>query len=92
MMDELFEKWLKDNLNVSENTIEKYKRALNAVSKDMIEEGVIDKNIYSIVSSIEFEQVWERILDNTFFQKKDTRGNRMYSVAMKHYLDFLRSI
>ena len=37
MMDELFEKWLKNNLNVSENTIEKYKRALNAVSKDMIE-------------------------------------------------------
>lgn len=72
--------------------LESIKEHLMPFQKDMIEEGVIDKNIYSIVSSIEFEQVWKKILDNTFFQKKDTRGNRMYSVAMKHYLDFLRSI
>lgn len=90
-MEELFGKWLKDNLNVSENTIGKYKRAINAVSKDMVEEGVIDKNLYLIVSSAEFEKVRESILDNTFFQKKDTKGSRMYSVAMKHYAEFLGS-
>ncbi len=89
-MEEQFEIWLEGNLNLSENSVKKYCRAIRAITKDMLEEGVIDKNLYNISSSLEFERYMDIIYNNNVFVEKDTRGNRMYSVAMKHYLRFLQ--
>lgn len=90
-MEELFGKWLQANKNISQSSIEKYKRAIRAVSKDMNEEGLIDFDLYSITSAAKFYALKKEIINNEYFDKKDSRGNRMYSVAMNHYYDFLRS-
>lgn len=89
-MEEQFKNWLKCNLNLSDNSVNKYCRAIRAVTKDMLEEGVIDKDLYNVSSSLEFEEYKYSICNNDAFIEKDTRGNRMYSVAMKHYLRFLQ--
>ena len=90
-MEELFGKWLQTNKNLSQSSIGKYQRAIRAVSKDMNEEGVIDFDLYSITSAHQFYSLKKEIFGNDFFDSKDTRGNRMYSVAMNHYYEFLCS-
>ena len=88
-MEELFGKWLQTNKNLSQSSIGKYQRAIRAVSKDMNEEGVIDFDLYSITSAHQFYSLKKEIFGNDYFDSKDTRGNRMYSVAMNHYYEFL---
>ena len=90
-MEKQFEIWLEANLNLSESSVKKYCRAIRAIAKDMLEEGVIDKNLYNISSSLEFERYLDSIYKSNVFIEKDTRGNRMYSVAMRHYLRFLQT-
>lgn len=90
-MEELFGKWLQTNMNLSQSSIGKYQRAIRAVSKEMIEEGLIDFELYSITSAHQFYSLRKEIFNNEFFINKDSRGNRMYSVAMNHYYEFLCS-
>lgn len=90
-MEELFGKWLQTNKNLSQSSIGKYQRAIRAVSKDMNEEGVIDFDLYSITSAHQFYSLKKEIFGNDYFDSKDTRGNRMYSVTMNHYYEFLCS-
>lgn len=91
-MESMFGEWLKINRNVSDSTISKYKRAIRAVSKDMNEEGVLQGDLYSISSFQEFESIKSNIFANDFFTEKDTRGHRMYSVALNWYSEFLSQI
>lgn len=91
-MEELFGNWLMKNRNLSRNSVGKYQRAIRAVSKDMNEEGLIDFDLYSITSAKAFHSIKKEIINNNFFDSKDTRGNRMYSVALNHYYEFLSSL
>ena len=90
-MEELFGKWMQTNKNLSQSSIGKYQRAIRAVSKDMNEEGLIDFDLYSVTSSSVFYSLKEKIFNNNYYDSKDARGNRMYSVAMNHYYEFLHS-
>lgn len=91
-MEKLFEKWLNNNSKLSDSSISKYCRAIRAISKDMIEEGVIDKDLYSITTYQDLTALKNIICNNKYFISKDTRGNRMYSVALNHYTNFLKSM
>lgn len=90
-MEKLFGLWLSENCDLSENSIGKYQRAIRAVTKDMMEEGILDKDLYAITSSSEFDSIRTDIYNNRYFDEKDTRGNRMYSVALNHYMTFLEA-
>lgn len=87
----MFRKWLEETTKLSESSVGKYTCAIRAVTKDMLSEGVIDKDLYNISSSIEFDSILRDITSNRFFDLKDTKGNRMYSVALNHYSEFLKS-
>lgn len=90
-VEKLFRKWLEETTKLSESSIGKYTRAIRAITKDMLSEGIIDKELYNVTSSIEFSSMMKNITANRFFDLKDTKGNRMYSVAMNHYYEFLKS-
>ena len=90
-MEKLFREWLEETTKLSESSIGKYIRAIRAITKDMLAEGVIDKDLYNVTSSIEFDSMKKDITSNKCFNLKDTKGNRMYSVAMNHYSEFLKS-
>ena len=91
-MENQFGVWLKVNCNISDSAIGKYKRAIRAVSKDMIEEAVLQGDLYSISSWEKYESVKAKILANDFFIDKDTKGHRMYSCAMNLYSSFLKDL
>lgn len=90
-MEKFFREWLEENTSLSESSIGKYTRAIRAITKDMLAEGIIDRDLYTVSSSKEFDVIMKDIVSNRFFELKDTKGNRMYSVAMHHYYDFLKS-
>lgn len=85
-----FEEWLEiiyvksNGEKISEASIQKYSSAIGAVSKDMQEDNLIDKNIEDM-DLYELDIAIEKILNNTQFIIKDTTGNRMYSCALKRY-------
>jgi hypothetical protein len=88
-METLFKKWLKVNTMLSEISCDKYVRAIRAITIDMHNEGVLDYDLYNIKSALAFQKIMKIIYENSYFQDKDLRGNRMYSCAMNHYLEFL---
>lgn len=89
-MEELFKKWMEENCSLADSTIDKYSRAINTISNDMIRECVINRSLYSITSFSEFDEIATLILDNPFFLDKDNRGHGMYSHALYYFSKFLR--
>ena len=90
-----FEKWLlvkndSKMKTLSTSSAYKYSRAINSISKDMLENGVINKSLYNVVSSTECNKLVNEIKNSTFFIEKNYTGHNMYSVALDHYLNFLR--
>lgn len=91
-MKELFEKWLINNTKSSNETIKKWVRYINSVSKDMMDENIIKNDIYSISSYGEFVIIYNKIINNDYFIAKNSRGHRWYSGALNQYLLFLKSL
>lgn len=90
-MEQLFRKWLEENTELSESSIGKYVGAIRTITKDMLSEGVINKNLYNVTSAAELCIIMKAIYSNSFFDKKDTRGNKMYSNALNQYYEYLKS-
>lgn len=67
---EHFKSWLiRNNFSLSENSINKYKGAVNTVSNDMLRENVITKSLLDM-SLWELDIALAKILLNPFFVKK----------------------
>lgn len=83
-----FIKWLKLSSNLSDSSIDKYSRAVNTVSKEMLAEHVIAKPIAEM-EIYEIDLAIAVIFRTKSFIEKDTRGNHMYSNALKWYRSFV---
>ena len=85
-----FEDWLneiytmKNGTKVTDSTVFKYVRAVNTISKEMNEEGLIDKSLESM-ELVELDLAIELILNNQRFIDKDKTGHGMYSNALKKF-------
>lgn len=82
-----FSKWLKTNTGLSDSSIYKYSHAADTVMEEMLELGVIVKPFYEM-AEIEMDIAIAMILRNQHFIQKNTRGNAMYSNALKQYRAF----
>lgn len=67
----------------------KYADAINSISNDMEEAGLINLNLHDIHDVQELDNTIKLILENDFFLKKNHRGNKMYSNALEHYQYFM---
>lgn len=83
-----FIKWLKLSSNLSDSSIDKYSGAVNTVSKEMLAEHVIAKPIAEM-EIYEIDLAIAVIFRTKSFIEKDTRGNHMYSNALKWYRSFV---
>lgn len=83
-----FELWLRESNKLSATTIEHYKRAVKAVSNDMLALGVINKSL-SEMSLLEFDIAVNKIITNSEFVAKNNKGHRMYSTGLAQYRYFL---
>ncbi|MBS5985208.1 hypothetical protein [Clostridium sp.] len=72
-MRELFEKWLYDNTNLKEGTINSYGSAINSVTEFIKENKIIDKDIYRINEINELKQVINIINSSELYKKRMTK-------------------
>eukprot|EP00130_Batrachochytrium_dendrobatidis_P008280 XP_006683155.1 hypothetical protein BATDEDRAFT_28721 [Batrachochytrium dendrobatidis JAM81] len=82
------------NLRVkfSKGQREKYAGAINTISRELKGNNILDSSLYYITDPVIIESYKVKYLSIEEFRAKDTRGNRMYSNALKRYKEFLGSI
>lgn len=83
--------WIKENSTLSESSIYKYSRAVNTISKEMLEKQVIPCDLF-MMSELQYEYYLPVIINNQDFINKNKTGNHMYSNALKQYRMFIKSM
>jgi len=81
------------NKGLSENSAKYYANAMGGKVADCIRENV-DSDLHNIYSVSDYNTVfdWSLSLYRTSqFKELDNKGNRQYSCALKHYLEYLYS-
>lgn len=81
---QVFSAWMDENTKLSDSSIYKYTRAVNTISNEMEIKGVIPRNLLSM-SSLQLDVYIPLILHDVDFVSKNTRGDNMYSNALKQY-------
>lgn len=76
--------WIKDNTSLSESSIYKYSHAVNTISKEMYQKGIIPVDLFSM-SELQCDIYLPIILQDPDFISKNITGNNMYSNALKQY-------
>lgn len=84
-----FEQFLINTDLFKNTTRQKYLGAINTISEDMKREKILKKSLIDIKTLEEFENLYNKIIKNNFFEVKDKIGHHMYSAALKHYKDYL---
>lgn len=85
-----FSAWMSQNTGLSESSIGKYSNAVGTISTEMHQKGTIQKPIENM-SPLELDLAIALILSDPDFVSKNTRGNHMYSNALKQYRYFLNT-
>ena len=83
-----FSNWMNDNSNLAESSIYKYTGAVNTISNEMVERGVINKSLLQM-NLLEIDISVQNILNNNYFINKNLTGRRMYSNALKQFRYFV---
>ena len=76
--------WLLANTTLSASSVEKYARAIRTISREMCDRSIVPKYL-SNMSTFEIDIAVPLILNDRYFIDKNSRGNHMYSNALKQY-------
>ena len=88
ILTNLFTEWMGRNTGLSENSIAKYYGAIRTISHEMLARGAISKQRQNM-DVFELDIAISAILSHPYFIEKNTRGNHMYSNALKQYRYFM---
>ena len=81
---EEFSAWMRENSTLSDSSVYKYTRAVNTISNEMKEKGVITESLLAM-SALQLDVFAPLILHDPDFVAKNKTGNNMYSNALKQY-------
>lgn len=81
---EEFSTWMRENTTLSYSSVYKYTRAVNTISNEMKEKGVITESLLAM-SVLQLDIFVPLILLDSDFVAKNKRGDHMYSNALKQY-------
>jgi 5-methylcytosine-specific restriction protein A len=87
---EEFKRYLESNW--SKTTAYKYSRAIYTISNELFNYNLLECDIYIIDDIDIINNLLGMYLSVPEFEQKDIRGNRMYSNAIKRYVDFYNNI
>lgn len=76
--------WIKENTGLSDSSIYKYSRAVNTISNEMLQKGIIPIGLFEM-SYLQCDFYLPIILHHPDFILKNKTGNNMYSNALKQY-------
>ena len=79
--------WIKENTSLSDSSIYKYSHAVNTISKEMLQKGIIPVDLLAM-SELQCDIYLPIILQDSDFISKNSTGNNMYSNALKQYRMF----
>lgn len=79
-----FSAWMSENTKLADSSIYKYTRAINTISNEMEAKGVIPHPLLSM-SILQLDVYVPLILCDVDFTAKNTRGDNMYSNALKQF-------
>lgn len=79
-----FSTWMSENTKLADSSIYKYTRAINTISNEMQTKGVIPQPLLSM-SVLQLDVYVPLILCNVDFAAKNSRGDNMYSNALKQF-------
>ena len=83
--------WLSQNTELAGSSVGKYSGAVGTVSKEMYQKGIIQKPLENM-SPFELDIAIALIMNDPDFIAKNTRGNHMYSNALKQYRYFINAV
>lgn len=86
-----FSDWLSQNTELSESSVGKYSGAVGTISKEMHQKGTIQKPLENM-SPFELDLAIALTMSDSDFIAKNTRGNHMYSNALKQYRYFINAV
>lgn len=86
-----FSLWLHQNTKLSESSINKYSGAISTISRKMHQNGIIKQPLENM-SPFELDLAIALIMSNPGYIIKNTRGNHMYSNALKQYRFFVNAV
>lgn len=76
--------WIKENTSLSDSSIYKYSHAVNTISNEMHQKGIIPVDLFAM-SELQCDIYLPIILKDPDFISKNSTGNNMYSNALKQY-------
>lgn len=76
----------------SPETAYKYSRAINTISNELINNNLLDCNIYLLNNNETISNLLSIYLSVKDLKEKNKRGNQMYSSAIKRYIEFSNQI
>lgn len=85
-----FSLWMSNNTNLSPSSIYKYSHAVETVSQEMLDYGVITLPLRE-TDPLSLDLALHAILSNHQFAAKNKKGNNMYSNALKQFRYFTHS-
>ncbi|MGX5573307.1 hypothetical protein [Bacillus toyonensis] len=85
MNKEIFAQWLKTDSNLKPYSIGRYANAIDTLTSELDSYGLPEVNLFDISDTAFIDT----ILNNQEFQKKNDKGNRMYSTALKHFKRYM---
>ena len=88
--DDPFYSWLSTMTTLAESSVYKYALAVDSISKEMIGFGVIEKPLREM-NALDLDYFIPQILSDPRFIEKNTRGNNMYSNALKQFRYYAHS-
>lgn len=80
-----FARWLETHTDLKEYAIKRYSRAIETLSSELGDFGLQRVNLFNITDTT----FVDTILSNPDFIKKNDKGHRMYSTALKHFKKYL---
>ena len=85
-----FSLWMSNNTSLSPSSIYKYSHAVETVSQEMLDSGVIALPLRE-TDPLSLDLAIQAILSNHQFVAKNKKGNNMYSNALKQFRYFTHS-
>jgi predicted restriction endonuclease len=83
-----FEEWLSRN---GSNSVGKYSGAINTITKELKNNNLIQIEIYLIQDPDEIDEIINKYLSIDELNKKNKRGNNMYTASLKNFKKFLEN-
>ncbi|GLY12501.1 hypothetical protein [Pseudobacillus badius] len=85
MNTDTFAKWLETHSNLKPYSIGRYSKAIETISSEIGDYGLQRINLFNLTDTT----FVDTILNNSEFKKKNDKGNRMYSTALKHFKKYM---